>query len=181
MPTILGEFASALPRGTAGPPQSIPDPLRAAQRPRKCRRAPRKRSGKGLLHKKDHRGQCELSLPVEATHSWVMRNTGASGQMSETGRWSEPWIRILLRGSGSPAETNFDATRQRPSIYWRPFPPALPRATRPGCSQKPGVEKSSHNVSYAKLQLRQVLFFCHRLSERREVSRLPAASVASSL
>src|SRR5260370_3037979 len=91
-----------------------------------------------------------------------MRNTCASERMRETGRSSEPWIRTLSRGSGSLAETNFDVIRQRLSECLQPFLPALLRVTRLDYSQKPGVERSSHNESYAKHPSVPALFFCRQ-------------------
>src|SRR6202171_2534533 len=129
----------------------------------------------------DHKGRHELFSLRAAANSSAIRNTCVAEQKRATGRLSEPWIRKLLRESGSLAETNFDATHQRLSRCLRLFLPASPLWTRPGCSKKPGVGKSSHDGWYAKLQSKQGPFSCHRPSGHKEASRRPVTSVSSCL
>src|SRR5207249_2070640 len=111
---------------------------------------------------RNHKERRELFPPRAAANPSEARNTCAAERKRETGRLSEPSIQTLWRESGSLAETNFDAIHQYPSKCWRPFLPASPPATPSDCSRKPGVARSSRNAKCAKLQWRQVPFFCHR-------------------
>src|SRR5215472_1658987 len=157
-PATLAEYAGGLHFDKVHPlllarrrPQVLP------QRRRPVRDS-RERFRTEQLCAKDHKAQRELRSAA-AIACAIRRNTCVVERRKKRRRSFVAWTQKLWKETDCRGETSSDTTGQPLSECLRPFPPASPRASPEGCSQKPGAATSSHEVWFAKRQSRRVRSF----------------------